>query len=326
MESTSGAGDPGKIERILEELSSIREEMNKRSIQLEYSQQYQKVLLDIAETKHDVERKWNYVRIGGAIISIFVATLGTIGIHSFSDTERRAEQGFQKTFKKMNEEMNSDLAARREFYGNLMAGTALTVLKNYTAAMPKLKRCFDEEHTYDKSVLIPLLVSINLTDDWLEAEPVLKRLRSDQRKFDQINDPTVYRIVGAIEVQSGLSLRIAGNASEGTSRMDRGFTVLKQAFSIAAPNDYETRRHILYNFWIYHIGNGQFREAQEDAAAVDRLPPGVKVYSWSHMRTWRCIKDLAGSSDPRLVQKVRIAEQQWKKLASRYIADGAGLP
>jgi hypothetical protein len=295
---------------ILDELKSLRAEVDKQTIQLEYYERYQNVLSEVQEIKHDIERKWNYVRIAGAIGSVVVAVLGAVGYRSFSDISRT-----------VNNKVAQDVEAQRTFYGDLMAGTALTIEKNYTAAIPKLKKCFDEKHTYDKSVLIPLLESINLTDDWDDAAPILKKLRSDPMKFDQINDATVYRVIGAIEVQSGLSQRSTGIPVEGSARMDQGFSLLKHALAITAPNDVGTRMHILNNLWLYHIANGQIPEALEDVEALERLSEDAKVYGWSNIQKWRCLKDLAATNDPKAIQSLRTAAQQWKRLEKRYIKE-----
>ena len=292
---------------VFEELKSLRAQIDKQSIQLDYLQQYQKVLLDVGELKHDVDRKWNIVKIGAPLV---LAVAGAIGIHTFSDITKTVQQ-----------QIDADVEAQRKFYGDLMAGTALTIQKNYAAAIPKLMKCLDEKHMYDKSVLIPLLEAINITDDWSDAEPVLKRLRSDPQKFDQINDATVYRVIGAIDVQLGLSRRSKGQAVDGSAGMDQGFSLLKRALAIAGETEYGTRVHIYNNFWIYHIANGETRAALEDVRAIERFPEDAKVWSWSNMLSWQCMKDFAASNDKKSIQQLQAAAQQWKMLEKRYIKE-----
>jgi tetratricopeptide (TPR) repeat protein len=233
--------------------------------------------------------------------------MGGIGIRSFFDASD-----------KIHKEIDADVEAQRVFYRDLMAGTSLTIQKNYIAAIPKLKKCFDKDHIYDKSVLIPLLEALNLTDDWYDAKPILDKLRSDTQKFDEINDATVYRVIASIEIQSGLSLRSRGELADGNARMDRGFALLKEALEITQPNDYDTRVHILNNSWIYHISNGQVKEAQEDVKAIASLPEEAQVYGWSNIQSWQCMKDFAATKDSKNVANLRIAAQQWKTLERRY--------
>lgn len=295
-----------QADAALEEVKSLRLELDKQAIQVEYLREYQKVLSDLQDVKHDISVKWNYVRIAGALGGLLLTVLGVFGLRNLSDIS-----------KTVNHAIARDVENQRRFYGDLMAGTALTIQKNYTAAIPKLRKCFDEK-PYDKSVLIPLLESINLTDDWLEAEPVLKKLHSDERQFDGINDATVYRVIGAIEVQSGLSLRSRGMAKDGSERMNQGLDILRKAMELTAPNDFDTRVHILNNLWIYHIANDRAQEALQDVQAIERLPDDARVYSWSNMKNWQCMKDLATAKDPKSMKDLQIAAQQWKALEKRY--------
>lgn len=292
---------------ILAELKALRSQADQQTIQIDYMQQYQKVLLDIQELKQDIERKWSYVRIGGPILIVLG---GALGIRTFSDIS-----------KTVSKQINLEVDSQRQHYNDLMSGTALTIQKNYTAAIPKLLKCLDDKHTYDKSVLIPLLEALNITDDWTDAEPVLQRLESNRQKFDQINDATVYRVIGAINVQLGLSRRSSGMTVAGTEQMNKGFSLLKRALAITGENEYGTRVHIYNNFWIYHVANGQFREASEDVETIGRFPAGAKVWSWSNMETWQCMKDFAATKDPETILKLQTASQQWKALEYRYIKE-----
>jgi hypothetical protein len=295
-------------------LDSLKADLDKQATALENLQEIQTLRVELQEVKHDLKLKWSHLQTLGIALSAVLTLVGGWGIRRlyvvFNDLPNDVS-------KHVHQIIDSDVEAQRKFYGDLMTGTSLTIQKNYNAAIPKLKKCFDEKHAYDKSVLIPLLESINLADDWADAEPILKKLYSDPQKFDEINDATIYRVIAAVEIQWGLSLRSRGQTTEGNARMDQGFALLTQASEVTQSNDYDTRVHILNNSWIYHISNGQIREAEQDVQAINRLPSEAQVYAWSKMKTWKCMKDFAAGKDPKVAKNLLIAEKKWKNLEKR---------
>jgi hypothetical protein len=254
----------------------------------------------IQQVKNDVDAKWATFKIASGIGALVLTLFGVIGYHSLQDLKVQAIS-----------EVRADVKDSKEFYDDLMSGAALNAQQNYGAAVPRLMHCFKNGHEYDKSVLLPLLTDLNMTDDWEEAAPVVARIRSDQRRYDDINDATVYTVVGSLLVQSGLSAWARDpNPETPLKNMEDGASILKDAIGITPPGAARTRMLAYQNLWIYYVARRQFDTSQTYIDSLKKLPDDVGVYSWIGLRTWRCMRDLK-VRDPQAFDR---AERQWIEL------------
>jgi hypothetical protein len=284
------------------ELQALREQVATLTEKLEHLQQYQSVLDEIQAVKLDIQEKWLTFKVASLVGTALLAILGAVGYGSWRDLTSRIDRQMTETVEKS-----------KVFYDDLMSGAALMVQKNHAAAMPRLLNCFKNGHEYDKAVLLPLLISLNLTDDWENASPVVAKLRADSSRFDNINDAPVYAVAGAILVQGGISKSNSGSTALTQLNMDEGLALLNRTLPLVAPNDFATRKQVLTNLWLYYIARGQFAKAKDYADSISTLPPDVFVYGWANMRTWRCMRDLSVAHKDYLDK----AEQQWKALGER---------
>jgi len=172
-----------------DELKDIREKLTEQAIQLNYIQQFQDILAQLHALKAEVDEKWRVFKMATIFLPLLLAVggaiAGWIGIKNWHEAKEN-----------MNTKIERSIAEANQYYGDVMASSVLFAQSRYDAAIPKLLKCFNSGHTYEKSVLIPLLASLNITDDWAEARPVLEKLRSDPIAFDQISDPATYTIIG----------------------------------------------------------------------------------------------------------------------------------
>jgi hypothetical protein len=286
------------------EVDALRDQLSAQSLQIKYLQKYQAVVDQMQELKFDVNEKWLRFKVTSIIGTAILAAAGLIGYHSANDVKNQIYAQIQE---KVEE--------KRVFYDDLMSGAALSIQQNYAGAIPRLMKCFNNEHEYDKSVLLPLLFALNLTDDWEEAVPVIDKLRSDSIRFDRINDAPTYTVIGSILIQSGVS-QSSISKDVAQNRMDQGTAILKRALGIVAPNDLPTRMHIYNNLWINYAARGNFQKSQDYVDGLKRLPdePEARVYSWKEVSTWRCMRDLS-VRDSGIYSR---AANQWQQLASRY--------
>jgi hypothetical protein len=202
-----------------------------------------------------------------------------------------------------------------------MGGTALYGQGRYDAAIPKLLKCFNDGHTYDKNILIPLLASLTINDNWEEGRSVLQKLRSDPAEFDKLNDPSIYIIVASFEVQSGITDLIDSGykPTDAAERIERGYLLLQRLLETVGPNQFDTRSRILTNEWLYHISKQEFAEANDVINTIKASPPKMHVYSWDQLSDWRCVRALTTKATKDHSDKqMRIAEYQWEQLKPRF--------
>jgi hypothetical protein len=295
----------GDVARALEE---IRQKVEEQALQLDYAQKLQEVADKVSALKAVVDEKWTYFKIAVAIGSVILTVGGTIaglvGFHTVQDAKQR-----------LTDKINQNISETSEFYGDVMASSVLYSQGRYEDATPKLMRWFNNGHTYDKNILMPLLSSMNIRDNWDEAKPVIQTLRSDPKKFDEINDASIYTIIGSIEVQLGMTELGPDNAGDGEKEMQLGNKLLERAYYLAGPNQNDIRRNILMNEWLYHVARGEFDQSQQNVLSLKSLPSGTHVYSWDSVSSWLCMAALARRDH---ANTMRIAEQQWKQLRSSY--------
>ncbi len=294
-----------------DELKAILEKQTELTIQINYAQQFQGLVTQLQALKAEMDEKWRHVKIIGAVLSVLVAIggpiAGWIGVKNWQDAKQS-----------MNDQMALSLANTNAFYGDVMASSVLFAQSRYDAAIPKLLKCFNNGHSYDKSVLIPLLASLNITDDWAEARPVLQKLRSDPVAFDQINDASIYTIIGSMEVQIGITDLSSNRTSEAAQRMELGNKLLEHTYYLVGPNQHDMRQRILTNEWLYHIAKRDFHKSQEVVTVLKDSAPDTKVYSWDAIRGWTCLAALATADHS---DTLSIAEQQWKQLRPKYFSN-----
>ena len=284
------------------ELKSLRDQVATLNTQLEHLQQYQSLLEQIQAIKLDVQEKWLTFKGARTAGIVALAIMTAVGYGTWKDIKSRVDT-----------QMAQHVERTKVFYDNLMSGSALTVQRNYAAAVPHLLKCFNKGHEYDKAVLLPLLISLNISDDWEDAGPVVAKLRSDPKRFDEINDASIYTIIGAILIQGGISQQNVTATSAVAFNVADGVTMMNRALPLVTPNDLSTRKQIYYNLWLNYIAGGQFDKSQEYIAAINALPSDQLVYSWANMSTWRCVRDLGAKHRDFLAK----AEAQWKSLGSR---------
>jgi hypothetical protein len=295
-----------------QQLRELRDKISGFDTQLVYLNKYQDVMntihtvqLDIQDIKQDIHEKWLYFKLVSLIITIAFTLLGVLGYHNMRDIQSQ-----------ITDNINSHVTDSKIFYDNLMAGTALTVQKNYTAATPILKKCLTKEHLYDNSVLFPLLLSLNYTDNWEEALPVIETIMTDRERFDKINDASIYLVVGSILVQAGVS-RWTEGIPQGRLEMDQGLAILQKAKAVTTREDHKTLKHLYNNEWIYYLAVGDPAKAQQAIEAIKALP-NEQVYSWDNVSKWRCFRDLF-DKHPEMVNP---ASSQWGELKTRYMSGG----
>jgi len=291
-----------------DELSEIRAELTKQALQLDFAQQYQKVSDELKVLKADIDHKWAILRLVATISSVAVTVAGIIlslvGLHTLKDAK-----------KILDEKIDRNIQETADFYGDVIAGSALFARGRYDDAIAKLLKCFNNGHTYDPSVLVPLLASMNIINDWDHAKSVMQKLQSDPAKFDQINDAQVLAIMGAIEIQSGMARYGFSSESDANEEMRKGQKLLEQAYYMAGSSQNDLRQHILTNQWLYHIAKREFDSARQNIASLESLPSNIQVYSWEDISKWRCMVSLAERDRSDTIQQ---AKQQWIGLSGRY--------
>ncbi len=287
-----------------EDLKALQEKLAEQALQLNYVQQFQGLVTQLQALKADVDAKWLWLKIAGTVLVIVV---GLLGIKTWQDAKQS-----------LDDKIKDSIAATNEFYGDVMSSSVLFAQNRYDAAIPKLLKCFNKGHAYDKSVLIPLLASLNITDDWADAKPVLQKLRSDPAAFDQINDASIYTIIGSMEVQMGITELHSDRTNEAAQRMELGNKLLEHTLYLAGPDQHDMRQRILTNEWLYHIAKREFRESQEVIAVLKDSTPDTKVYSWKAIRGWTCLAAFASGDHS---DTLSIAEHQWIQLQPRYFSN-----
>ncbi|HLY97644.1 MAG TPA: hypothetical protein VKT33_01115 [Candidatus Angelobacter sp.] len=291
---------------LSDELKAIHEKQTELAIQINYAQQFQSIVTEVQALKAKIDEKWRLVKLGGATLSIILAIVPWIGIKNWHDAKQR-----------INDKLDHNMAKTNDFYDDVIASSVLFAQNRYDAAIPKLLKCFNNGHTYDKSVLILLLASLNITDDWAEARPVLRTLRSNRVAFDQINDASIYTIIGSMEVQIGITDFSSGGTVEASQQMELGNKLLEHTYYLVGPNQHDMRQRILTNEWLYHIAKREFRKSQEVVTVLKDSAPDTRVYSWDAIRGWTCLAALASADHS---DTLSIAEQQWKQLRLKYFS------
>lgn len=293
------------------DLKDIRDKLAEQALQLQYLEKVQQLSEELHTLKSDVDHKWNVLKVVSTL-TLFVAgfVTGWLGIKTWPDFK-----------KQISAEIDSRIAAKEAFYDDVMGGTILYGQGRYDAAIPKLLKCFNDGHTYDKNILIPLMASLNIDDNWEEGRPVLQKLRSNPAAFDKLNDPSIYVIVASFEVQSGISdlVESEGKSSEAAERIEHGNLLLQRLFEGLGPNQHDMRQRVLTNEWLYHIARHEFDGAQDVIDAIKASPRKMKVYGWDTLSDWRCVRVLrAKAGKDRSEKQMGIAKAQWEQLRARF--------
>ena len=297
---------------LAEELKAVQQKLEEQALQLSYAQKLRELEDDVRGVKADVAEKWGYFKVAVTVGSVVLTVGGIIaGMVGF----RTVDQAKQK----LNDKIERNIRETNEFYGDVMASSVFFSQQQYDDAIPKLLKWFYNGHAYDKTILVPLLASLNITDDWAEARPVIKILRSDSKKFGEINDAAIYTIIGSIEVQLGMTDLDSQAPGDANMEMQRGDKLLERTYSMVRPNQNDLRQNILTNEWLYRVAKGEFDEARQYVVSLKNLPADTKIYSWKEITNWSCMKALARRDHSGMMLR---AQRQWKELQTRYYPVG----
>lgn len=245
------------------------------------------------EVKSELNKlKWLGLSVAAAatVVGVFA---GIVGYHSVDD--------YIKTVKT---EVTTRLDQISAYYYDFTKGNALLAVNDYAGAIPYLRRCYDQS-PYDESVLIPFFNALDVTGDLTQGGEVIEKLRADSSKFSRLGNPFTLVNIGVIQHQIAL---------DKSQEPDAALQSFQSALTLAAHNDYETRKAIYRNLWLLYLAKGDKLRAQQYIDSLKALPQNVTVEPWDTAKTYTVLRRMAHRDSGIL----KIAEQMWTQLKSRF--------
>lgn len=225
-----------------------------------------KLSKEIGDLRTDYEKTLGAAKLLASLASIVVAIIvflaGLVGYERYKAFEQRTEL-------RLESELDENIKLLKAY--TFMAG------KQYDSAIELLKTV-SEHRPYDPTVLAPLLLAYDETENWEDGESAIRRMEKNEKEASKINDRDLLNNIAILRIEQGV---------EDPQKLANGIQWLKKSERYTSPGDADSLTNMNVNFWMAALAKPDLEEARVYASRIAVPDSSISLDPWFKVRNWR---------------------------------------